>query len=513
MVHRLIAALSCANLDALLAALARLPPAVNVAEIRLDALWPGPPEPDAATDAILALVDASPVPLVATLRPIRQGGAFSGDEQVRVGLLAAAGQAGFSFVDLEADVATPSLVREFGKAGVEVIVSTHLVGPTPCRDDGLKALTAAQDATGVLDKFAFAGHSFVDTLRALELASQHAARGGRPVVSTTGHGGPAVRALLALAGNQATYGHAPGLESATPGQPAVADIAAVWHEWGVDQTILDAGAVPRPYLALLGNPVAQSLSPRMYNAALRAAGRSEPFGALEVPASPGALLLTLHAAPRIGLAGASITMPHKRDAARAVPGDAVVQAVGAANCIRFGAKGAESTNTDATALRRLLEQYVDSGAPAVVLGAGGLAGAAIWALRDLGAEVRFSSRDAARAQDLAKRSGARWTPWDERGELRAPVWVQATPIGRNGDDACPVQAAQLRGAVVALEGNYISGTTAFAAAARQAGAAVIDGRALLVEQGLDAFHFWFGTHANRAVMEGAVQPRPLEVPA
>ncbi len=505
--HRIIASLSHAQVGPMLAAVGDLPQGVTDAEIRLDSLWPGPPDPETAADAVLALVDsaqAAHVRLIATLRPVRQGGGFVGDEQVRVGLLAAAAQAGFAAIDLEADVAAPLLVGELRRTGAQVNVTQHHIGPTPCRDDGLSALTLAQDAGGNLDKFVFSGHSYVDVLRALELASGHAARGGRPALGVPGVGGPELRALLAIAGNQATYGHAPGLEPATPGQPAIADVLDVWRRWGLTPADLDPVATgARPWLAVLGTPVGHSLSPLIQNAALRAAGRPERFGVLEVPASPGALLLTFHAATRIGLAGASVTTPHKRDAARVTTGDAVVTATGAANTIRFSPAGAQSTNTDATALRRMLAPHIDAGAPAVVLGAGGLARAAIWALRDLGAAVRFASRDPAHGAALAQTSGAKWTPWDQRDELRAPVWVQATTLGRGANDPNPIAPAQLRGAVLAVEANYAAGPTAFEQAARSSGAAILNGQSLLVEQAADAFAFWFGRAPDRAAMEHA----------
>jgi len=504
MPHRLVASIAAADVATAVAALRRLPPAATHAEIRFDALWPEAPRPDEATDAILALTDAGGKPLIATLRPVRQGGGFSGDEGVRLGLLLAAARAGFALVDIEGDVATPALLRQFAEAGVQVIVSQHTIGPTPCRDDGLRILTAEQDAGGVLDKFAFASHSYADTLRALELACQHNARGGRPAVSI--QAGPDVRALMAIVGNHATYGHAPGLEPASPGQPPAAAIAAVWERWGLGPADLSpqpAGA--RPWLAVLGTPLGHSLSPRLHNAALRAAARPERYGALEVPASPGALLLTLHAAQRIGLAAASVSAPHKRDAARIATCDATAKTIGAANCLKIVDGVTTATNTDATALRRLLEPHIDAGAPAVVLGSGGMGRAAIWALRDLGAAVRFTSRDPQRAKEAAA-LGAKWTPWEQRGELRAPVWIQATSIGMKAADAAPVPATQLRGAVLAVEANYGAGPTAFQAAAAQAGAAVLEGRKLLLEQAADAWQFWFGRDPDRQAMQRALPP-------
>jgi shikimate dehydrogenase len=354
-----------------------------------------------------------------------------------------------------------------------------------------------QDADARLDKLAFEAGAFPDALRALELAREHALRGGHPSVSTMGYGGGPLRALLALAGNQATYGHSPGLEPAVPGQPDILEVVRVWRHWGVRPADLD-GPAARPWLAVLGEPALHSLSPRLHNAALRAAGRPERFGSLDVPASPGALRLLFHAATRIGLVGASITHPHKADAARIATCDPIAKAVGAANCVRFGPDGATATNTDATALRRLLQGTVRPGTKVAVLGAGGAARAAVWALAGLGAKVTVVARDAAQAKAAG---GAHATvPWESRESQRPEVWVQATTIGLQGQPS-PLAGADLAGSTL-VELNYAAGPTALQRQAQAAGCRVIDGRTVLLEQAVDAYRFWFGAEPDRAAMGG-----------
>jgi shikimate dehydrogenase/3-dehydroquinate dehydratase type I len=489
--HTLVASILAPDAQQARAALGRLPPEVGLAEVRLDALWPTVPGSDQATDDLLALADAATLPLLATLRPKRQGGRFDGPEQVRLGLLQTALRAGFAFADLEMDGLDASgrvgLLRQDGG----VVASSHLPD-TPCRSDGLTALLQMHDLGAVYDKLAFTAGAFPDLLRALELARTHAERGGRPAVSTLVHGGAATRALLPLLGNRATYGAAPGLPPAAPGQPTIADLVATWRRWGLRPDDLDLCAeAPGPWLAVLGMPVEHSLSPRLHNAALRAAGRRERFGALEVPASSSALRLILHVAPRLGMVGASVTAPHKVDAARASQGDAAVARTGAANCLRWQGEAAVSTNTDFTALKRLLAPHVagQSNLPALVLGAGGAARAAIAALQDLGALVTFSSRDPARAGALATANGAAWIPWEQRSAAKPRLVVQATPIGTNPGEPSPF--AIPAGLAVAVEYVYAAGPTRFQQESATAGAKVIDGRQLLVAQAEDAYRFWF----------------------
>jgi shikimate 5-dehydrogenase/3-dehydroquinate dehydratase len=499
--HALVASVLPREKGEAVAALARLPLEVALAEVRLDGLWPGVPDADQATDDLLDLADAGAAagrPLLATLRPKRQGGRFDGPEGVRLGLLQAALRAGFAYADLEMDGldagGRAGLLRE---AGGGVVASIHLPD-TPCRSDGMTALLAMQDLGAAYDKLAFAAGAFPDLLRAMELCRAHAERGGRPAVGTLQHGGAPLRALLPLLGNRATYGSAPGLPPAAPGQPSVDEVLSIWRHWGLAGDDLDlCAAKPGPWLAVLGMPAGHSLSPRIHNAALRAAGRRERFGALDVPASASALRLALHVAPRLGMAGASVTAPHKADAARAAQGDESVRRTGAANCVRFQGDAAHATNTDLTALRRLLGPHVAAGDRALVLGAGGAARAAIAALQDLGAAVSFAARDPAKGAALAQATGAAFVPWEARGGASAPVVVQATPAGD------PLPGA--KGLRAAVELVYAGGPTEFQAQAAAAGAAVVDGRQVLVAQAEDAWRFWFGEASPAGAMAKALE--------
>lgn len=473
--------------------LSHLPPGTDIAEIRCDAFWSDVPGDDAG-DAVADLLEASPVPLLACLRPTRQGGRYKGREDVRLALLAAMAEAGFAYVDVELDVAqTPGLRQAIEQHGARMVVSHHFPADIPCRDDVRHAMMALTDA-GDVQKIAFGTTSFVDVIRTLELV--HGQRQAGATTWTSPLGGPAERrALLAVAGNPATYGHAGS--PAAPGQPGLADVEQVWKQWGLTSEELGQSA---GWYAVLGDPVTNSLSPRMHNAALRAAGAPERYGALQVPASSGALRLVFHAAHRMGLRGASVTFPHKTEAAKLAVCDEVAQALGAANQIRFLADKAEATNTDATALDRLLRPHVARGDSAIVLGAGGAARAAVWALVRAGAHVRVASRDVSRSR-AALDLGADHLPWTTLGAARADVWIQATTLGLK--DASQ-RAPDPQGARLAVELNYKAGATAFQTSARDQGATVVDGRMIVLEQAVDAYRFWFGREPDRRAMQDAV---------
>ncbi len=504
MSHRLVSTIHAASVELAAQQLRALPAEVSLAEVRLDALWPSVPAPEAATEHLVTLLEAAHTPLLATLRPKREGGAFEGPEDVRVNLLAAAGEAGFAAIDLENDGAhMPELMRAMRQHVPQLILSRHLLDGTPERELAIRHLTAQQDLGADVHKLAFPTATFPDWLRALEVAYAHAARHGHPAVAPM-QAPLLLRALLPLTGNAATYGHAPGAEPAAPGQPGVDELLAVWRHWGLDHQGLGPHAGGNRWLCVVGSPVAHSLSPRMHNAALQAAQSPVRYGALDVPPNPGYLRLLFMVAGRLGLAGCSVTSPHKLEAARLARSDDIASLLGAANCVRFTPSGPEATNTDATALKHLLRDH--TGKTAVVLGAGGAARAALWALGELGVQTTVCSRDAERGRAVAERFGATWKPYAERVAERPALWVQATPVGSDPDDPCPVPPEALAKADAILEMVYASGTTRLEREAAAAACQVTSGRDVLLEQGVRAYEFWLGQSPDREAMEAALAP-------
>src|SRR5580692_6128894 len=138
-------------------------------------------------------------------------------------------------------------------------------------------------------------------------------------------------------------------------------------------------------LGVLGWPVAHSRSPAMHNAALRALGMEDwRYQALPVPED--LLIETVGAMGQLGFVGANVTIPHKRAAlVLAEQASEAAKAIGAANTLMFAPDGTISAeNTDAPGLIAALDES-PRGISALVLGAGGSARAAVWALREAGA--------------------------------------------------------------------------------------------------------------------------------
>jgi shikimate dehydrogenase len=261
-------------------------------------------------------------------------------------------------------------------------------------------------------------------------------------------------------------------------------------------------------LAVLGDPVAHSLSPHMQNAACRALGLDAAYMALHV--SPEGLPEVLAALRAVGGAG-NVTVPHKEAAERHVTRKTGLCArVGACNTFWTERRDLVGDNTDVVGIGAALKELgVDGGAGVawLVVGTGGSARAAAVAAADARARLRIQSRDPARASAFAvwaKSIGADAAPATAR--QRADVAINATPLGLRRDDPLPLDPPAPPGARAALDLVYARGETAWIRAARAAGLRAADGRSVLVHQGMAAFQRFFPAGvAPLEVMRAAVE--------
>jgi shikimate dehydrogenase len=262
-------------------------------------------------------------------------------------------------------------------------------------------------------------------------------------------------------------------------------------------------------LAVVGDPVAHSLSPRMHNAAIAALGVDAVYVALRAHGDAFEPLLRGLLAAGAGL---NVTVPHKRRAAGLLDvASDEVRRTGACNSVWSGPGGITGDNTDVAAVREVAAALVGEGVVrrALVIGTGGSARAAAVAVADgwPGAVVEVLSRDAARAQDfLSWAEGAGVAAVPSNGD-QVDLVINATPLGLAPADVLPLDREHLRRRAPAavLDLVYVRGRTRFVQAAREAGIAAEDGRDVLLEQGAASFRHFFGLQPPRAVMRAAVE--------
>jgi shikimate dehydrogenase len=242
----------------------------------------------------------------------------------------------------------------------------------------------------------------------------------------------------------------------------------------------------------------------MHNAALAELGLAG-WTYQRLPVPPELFAETVAALPASGFAGANVTIPHK-EAALALATEATpeAQAIGAANTLTFGEDGAiHADNTDGAAIL----DVVPSGGHALVLGAGGSARAAVWALKEAGAEVTIWNRTPARAVALAEELGAwPWTADQPTGTL-----VNCTAVGLNGADDpyanLPITPELLERAELVVDLAYGEAETGLVRAARAVGTRTVDGVEILVRQGARSLQRWTGLAPPLDTMRDAAQSR------
>jgi shikimate dehydrogenase len=258
--------------------------------------------------------------------------------------------------------------------------------------------------------------------------------------------------------------------------------------------------------AVIGDPVAHSRSPAIHNAAFAAAGLDWVFVALRVPRGGGAAAVS--AARTLGLAGMSVTMPHKEEVIPAL--DALspeAEILSAVNCIGRDGDRLVGHNTDGAGfVASLREAGTDvSGSRVLVVGAGGAARSVVLALARAGADrVDVANRSPRRGLDavaLAGGAGSAVGPDGLDAAVRgADLVVNATPLGMAAGDPLPVPAEALHDRQVVADLVYHPERTPLLAAAQERGAVVVGGLGMLVHQAAAAFSIWTGRDAPVGAM-------------
>jgi shikimate dehydrogenase len=258
-------------------------------------------------------------------------------------------------------------------------------------------------------------------------------------------------------------------------------------------------------VGVIGHPVRHSLSPLLHNTAFAALSLNWTSLAFEV--APGQVAGALSGVRALGLAGLSVTMPHKADAAALVDEcSAVATALGAVNCVVNEDGRLRGENTDGAGFLASLVRgagFDPAGKRCLVLGAGGAARAVTLALAGAGcAEVAVVNRTAERADAVAALAGSvgRVGRPDDDGEVaQADLVVNATPVGMTGTrvehDGWLVAPSLLHRGQVVADLIYAPRPTAWLAAAADAGARTVDGLGMLVHQAAAQLELWTGLPA------------------
>ncbi|MCP3938310.1 MAG: shikimate dehydrogenase [Actinomycetia bacterium] len=256
--------------------------------------------------------------------------------------------------------------------------------------------------------------------------------------------------------------------------------------------------------AVIGNPVRHSLSPALHNAAFEAAGLDWTYVALECADGRRAV----EAMRTLGIGGMSVTMPHKQAVAASVDRrSAAVEALGAANCVRWDGDQLVGENTDGDGfVRSLVEIGLDmENRRCVIVGAGGAARSILQALETVGAaDIAVVNRTESRAIEAAAIAPlcARVGSFDDIAS--ADLVINSTPIGMGDDAGLSVPVDLIGPDHVVADLIYHPALTPLLAGAASRGARTLNGLAMLVHQAAIQFEHWTGQPASVEAMCAAV---------
>ena len=449
-------------------------------EFRLDYLK----QPQAGLGKIRRFLETHQyVTAIATCRRADNGGKFKGSLASQLEVLSKASAAGCHLVDIEVESALkakPEAVNRLRKSG-GLIVSFHDFRATRNLEHTLeKMLRVPAD----FYKIVTTATTLSDNVAMMKFLQKESDK-QTLIGLCMGEQGIISRVLGVRAGSVFTFGAVSSQQKTAPGQVSIRDLRSIYRIEQVD-------AATRVY-GVAGDPIEHSLSPVIMNTALRRENVNGVYLALHAKT----LKDLLQCVREIPLHGLSVTMPYKESIVQHLDNsDAHTSKIGACNTVVRGQDGKlYGFNTDIAGVVRPLEQRLTiENAKVLVLGAGGAARAAVFGLKERGAEVWIMNRTAATAQKLARQARARIL---KRAELRKTgfdVIINATPIGLGSTRECPLKDDEIQAKVV-FDMVYDPVETHLLQVARAKGIAVIPGVEMFVHQAARQFEIWTGKPA------------------
>lgn len=456
-------------------------------EFRLDYL----PAPEQGIAIIRKFLTAHPdCSILATCRRHQNQGKFNGSVEDQIRILNAALEAGARAVDIEIESAENALPRLDALRGKgRLLLSYHNYDGTPSPEtvlrrmlripaDGYKLVTTARKPS--------------DNFRILALTKSHPRT--PLIVLAMGETGFPTRVLATAWGGMFTYAAPNASEGTATGQVSARILR---HLYRVEKFSRAA-----KIYGVIADPVRHTISPAVHNRAFQSLRMDAVY--LPFLVQPAQLKDFFVLAEKLPLAGFSVTIPHKQKVLRYLDiVDPLARRIGAVNTVWKKAGKWRGTNTDADAVTvPLARQLRLAKSSVLVVGNGGAARSAAYALVDSGAKVTIVGRNPDRVRSLARACGAEPLQREQLNGRRFDAVVHATPLGMfPHTESCFFPDAIPGGLVFDMVYNPMQ-TTLLRRASSQ-GLTVISGVQMFLEQAARQFEIWTGAQAPRTVMEKA----------
>lgn len=421
--------------------------------------------------------------VIATCRRAANGGKFKGAIPAQLELLAKAAAAGCQLVDVELQSAMKVKPEQLQKLRTRaaLVLSFHDFRGTKKLEETLASMRKYPADFYKVVSTATTLYDNVTMMKFLEKESDRHSLVGLCM----GEQGIVSRVLGVRAGSAFTFAAVNPQEKTAPGQVTAQELRNVYRIEQID-------AATRVY-GVAGDPVAHSLSPVIMNTAMR----RENVNAVYVALHAKTLKDLLGCVRDVPIHGLSITMPYKQAILEHLDNtDTHTSKIGACNTVVRAQDGKlYGFNTDTAGVVRPLEQRIGiENARVLVLGAGGAARAAVFGLKERGAEVFILNRTVEAGQKLARQAKVRTVKRADLKKLSFDVIINATPVGMKNPKESPLQEPEINAKIV-FEMIYDPAETQLMKLARARGAQVIPGIEMFVQQAARQFEIWTGKPA------------------
>lgn len=454
------------------------------------------------------------VSVITTCRDQAEGGACQRPAEERVEMLTAALDAGAEFVDCEFSHYVRDPVQSHLRQALRrnpkgrLILSAHnFSGPFEDLNESYESMvTFCPDA---IPKLVYMARHINDCFEGLDLLHD---ADRDVIVLAMGPAGMISRILSKKMGGFLTYACLSQEEATAPGQVPVGRMKNLYR-W-------DSIAGETELYGVIGNPVAHSLSPAIYNACFEAAGMDALYLPFLVEGGQGEFELFMHDVLRrqlLHVGGFSVTLPHKTHALAFAHKegnfvDNLYESIGAVNTLKIGFNGIVSGyNTDCTGAMDALTETLGIGKhqlhtlKAAVIGAGGVARAVVAGLVEVACRVTIYNRTLSKAQSLAREFRCKAAPLEDVGNTKAAIIINCTSIGMHPHvDASPVPPEVFGPDKVAFDTVYNPLKTRFLREAEAAGARIVSGAEMFIRQAVTQYELLIGSRPDEALMRKIV---------
>ncbi len=256
---------------------------------------------------------------------------------------------------------------------------------------------------------------------------------------------------------------------------------------------------------IIGDPVEHSLSPAMHNAAYEALEIDDQFVFVASRVKIEEIESVVKAVRVMNIRGLTCTIPHKIEVMKYLDKiDPIAEKIGAVNTVVNNGGVLEGYNTDYLGVLTPLEKMIDlKGKKVALIGAGGAARAAAYAVTSKGAKLKIFNRTIENAEEIAKDFGAEFGPLDDlEGIKDYDIIFNSTSVGMEPNiNESPVPAEYLNENQIVFDAIYAPHETQLLKDAKGKGAKIIHGLEMLLHQGTAQFEIYTGQKAPEEIMQ------------